>query len=420
MNIVKKLSAVIGIFSFLLLVLSPLPVVAANFRSGESITISERLKDLYVSGGNVDVTAPIENDLVAAGGTVKIEGNVTNSILVAGGNITLSGDVQNTVRAAGSTIVIDSTIQNDLLVAGRTIDINDEAQIGGDLVITGGTLRINAPIQGNIYVTGGDVEINSRINGNVWGGNVEKLRLGPNAVIGGDLNYTSSERAQIATGAVVNGKQNFKQIENSNSNQEDDRGALAGLLTAGTLYKLSADILVTLFFIWLLPRFFRKTNETIVAKPLVAGIVGFGTLTLMPILSLILLIFLWLGVASFLLYALLLILSMIILKAFVGWFVLRWWYSRDKKRYDLDWKAAIVGPLIILILWFIPIIGWFIIFILWLLSIGAFVLQLWDYVNYNRTNNGKLIETRPAARIDTPSIQTGSSKPTRETPSKRK
>jgi cytoskeletal protein CcmA (bactofilin family) len=384
MKILRLAVAVLALLSFLV---APSSSYAATFRNGETITISESLKDLYVTGGTVSVAGATQNDLTAAGGTVRIEGNVSNDALVAGGNVTLSGSVGDTARVAGGNVIIESPIANDLVAAGGTIDITSEASIGGDLVVAGGTLQINGPVRGNIWVTGGNVVINSTVGGTVHGVEVDELRLGPNAVINGNLDYTGEQKASIANGAVVKGEQNFKQERR----QSDDEtaGALAGIATAGTLFKLIAAVLVSLFAIWLLPRFLVKSSEQITSDPLKIGLLGFATLILMPIVSLILLILWWLGVASLLLYLFLLVVSTIVVYVFVGWWVLKWWYGRDKKRYELDWMAGVVGPAVVTILWFIPIIGWLINFILWLMALGALMLQLWNFVTLNRASLAK-------------------------------
>ena len=392
MRLLRTISAVLLFYFFAFFVLLPSSVNAATFRSGETVTVNEPLSNLYAAGGTVNVSSRTVNDLTVAGGTVRIEGDVTNSLLAAGGTLTLSGNVGNNARVAGGTVIIEAPIRNDLMVAGGTIDIDPESRIGGDLIITGGTVRLNAPVQGNVWLTGGQVEINNTVGGNVWGGEVGELRLGPNAVINGDLNYISNQRATIAEGATVSGKQNFKQLDRDLT----DGAEAAGTLAAGTMLKLISSILIALFFVWLLPKFFRRTNEIIVTEPLKTGLYGFATLILMPILSVFLLIFLWLSIASFLLYFLILILSVVVVYLFVGWWVLRWWYGRDKKVYALDWKAAIVGPVITTILWFIPVIGWAINFILWLLGIGALMTRLWEFVTIHRESNNRNREARTA------------------------
>lgn len=269
---------------------------------------------------------------------MRLEGDVTNDALAAGGNVTLSGAVGGTARIAGGSIIIQSAIINDLVVAGGTIDITREASVGGDLVIAGGTLRINGPVKGNIWVTGGNIEINSIVGGSVYGAEIGQLRLGPNAVINGNLDYTAEEKANIAQGAVVKGKQNFKQEEHGPSEKEA-AGAIAGIATAGTIFKLITAILVSFFAIWLLPRFFTRNNELIAADPLKTGLLGFAALILMPILSLILLLLFWIGVASFLLYAFLLVVSIVVVYIFVGWILAGGMEGIKSDTSSTGWRA---------------------------------------------------------------------------------
>jgi hypothetical protein len=405
MKITRLFSAAV-LFLFSIILMLPRPVSAATLRSGENLTITEQLKDLYAAGNTVDVTAPVRGDLTIAGGSVRSTDNVSNSVLAAGGNVTISGATGNTIRAAGGSVTIDGPVNNDVVVVGGTVVITDRARINGDLILSGGTLTVNGPVKGNIWTSGGDITLNNTVGGNVWGGSIGNLKLGSQAVINGDLNYSSASHANMANGAVIKGKQNFHQEENKRN--ETGKGATA-LLTGGAVYKLIVDILVSLFFIWLLPRFLRRTSEEIAAEPLKAGLLGFATLILMPMISVILLIFLWLGLASFLLYALLLVFAVVVKNIFVGWWALRWWNNREQKDYLLDWKAAVIGPIILFLIALIPVVGWLIVFVLWLCAIGALVLTLWDFTTMNRQTNGRVL-----APANSPTLKL-TPKPTRST-----
>lgn len=64
---------------------------------------------------------------------------------------------------------------------------------------------------------------------------------------------------------------------------------------------------------------------------------------------------------------------MVFLPLFVGWKIMDWWESREKRLYAIDWKAAIIGPIVLLILSFIPVIGWLIDFLLFLWMLGGII-----------------------------------------------
>jgi hypothetical protein len=371
-----------GLFLLLpLLVLSvlfPSPSYAATFRNGDTVTVEQTLDNPYVFGGTVTIEAPVQNDLTVAGGTVTINDRIAGGILAAGGTLNIEGEVGNSLRAAGGTIRITAPVQRDVVVAGGNITLDESASISGDLVVNGGTINVQSPVRGNIYVNGGQVTLNAPVGGSVRA-EVGSLILGRQAVINGDLNYTANERATLRDGAVIRGQENFTQGERQKNNTPEKQ--FAGLFTGWALYKLIADILASLLLIYLLYRFTRRIVESSAVEPLKNGFIGFATLFLGPILGLLLLILILPGILTFLFYGVLLILAMFLGKLFAGYLLLRWWYGRENRTYILDWKAAIVGPVVMFLLLLIPVIGWFVGFVIYLIALGTLVVYTFSWIS---------------------------------------
>lgn len=345
------------------------PVHAADFRTGEEVIISEgtqNLEDLYLFGGNIRVNAPVANDTVAAGGDITINQNVTGSVMVAGGNINLSGTVGNTVRAAGGNIRIDGPVTRDLVVAGGSVTITKNATIGRDLILSGGNLVLEGPVKGKVVVNGGNATLNSTIGGNVEG-TIEKLTLGPSARINGSLTYKSEEKVQMASGAVVQGKTSYTPIEREEKREDKAQE----FLTAGSIYKLVTDIVISILLISFFARALMTILTRMAEKTVESGAIGFAFVLIFPLVALILFLLIWLGVASWLSYALILLVSLYIVKIFLGWLVMRWWEKRNNKEYRLDWKAGILGPILLFIIFLIPILGWIAAAILFFVATGA-------------------------------------------------
>lgn len=357
----------------LLLTTFAAPALAAEIRTGEQVSIetAEPLINPYIFGGNVRINTPISNELTTAGGDVFIDSDIEGSALIAGGNISLRGAVGNNARIAGGNVTIDSPITNDLVVAGGSITVTPEASVGGDLLFAGGSLRVEAPVDGTVRVAGGNVVINSTVNGDVTG-ELEKLELGPQAVIRGNLSYKSPERAQIAQGAAVQGRTDYKQSEP----RHDDNQDAGAFVTGAALYKLLADIIITVLFIY----FFRRALTMVLARmketPLRSGAIGFGFFFLLPLAALFLLILVWLGVASFIFYTLMYIIALFVVNAFIGWMIMSWWKESKKEKYILDWRAGIIGPIVVFLLLLIPILGWLAIAVVFLIGLGALIEAL--------------------------------------------
>lgn len=380
MKMIQKFSLVLLSFFFVTTSLVP-AISAAEIISEDSITVieeDETLNNPYLFGERIEIAVPVENDLISIGRNISVDGLVEGSIWATGGDMLIQSEVGNSVRVAGGNIIIEGSIAEDLIATGRTVTVSENASISGDLIFAGRQLRIDSPVTGNIMVYGGDVTINAPVGGNVTG-EVERLTFGNNATIAGDLNYTAKERAQIAENQVQ-GEITYHEQQVQNQAQE----GIVGLITAGTIYKFLIDVLFTLLFLWLLRPFLVRVINRIDANYLNNAGIGFAMLVLMPLIGVLTLIIFWLSISIFLLYGLFIILSMAVMKLLIGWKTLTWWEGRNNRNYELDWRAAIIGVLIVFLVGLIPVLGWMGVFILFLLSLGGLSSELSSLVSSQR------------------------------------
>jgi hypothetical protein len=364
------------IFLLLLFVFSSqfLSLASAADVRGENILIipseEKNLNDLYLFGNSITVEAPVTNDLVAAGRDISVDNNVSGNIMAAGGTLRIKGNSGGSVRVAGGNIVIEGEVGRDLVVAGGTVTITKTATIAGDLLIAGGQLAIQGTVHGKAMINGGKALIEGIIDKQVEG-NVGQLSIGPGAVIGGNLTYSSPEKATIEKSAMIKGTQHYTRIEKP-KNETKQFGAIFATFS---LYKLIGDILVSVALIFFLSKFMQTFVGRITSAPFRDFVWGLAFVALTPLISLFLLVFLLPGVAAFIIYSLVLVFSVYLAKVFAGWLVIRWWYRRQKKEYIVDWKAGVVGPLILFVAGFVPILGWLLIAILYMISVGALIQE---------------------------------------------
>ncbi len=349
---------------------------AATIKTGESIYLSEetqKLEDLYLFGSTITSEAPVTNDLVAAGGNITLNGDVSGSLMAAGGDVVIRSNVGNTLRVAGGNVVISGKVNRDVLIAAGSARITKTASISGDLLFAGSELIIEGPVRGKVTIYGEQVVVNNTVGS--LNGSLASLRLGNKAVVEGDLRYTSPTKAEKDTGANVMGEEYHQQIKQP---PQEPRGLLRAV-SSGALYALALDILLSAALVFFLREKIKKLLEIISKSPVSSFGTGFFFVIFWPLLSLIMLIFLWLAAASFLLYGLVLIVSMFLTKIIIGWRILTWWYNRqqDKKiTYVLDWKTAVVGSLAVYILLLIPVIGWLIAAFAYFITVGAVIKGL--------------------------------------------
>jgi hypothetical protein len=368
------LPAVFALLLTSLFLIYPQQAGAADVRSGRNLILTstqKQLQNLYLFGSTVQLNAPVKDDVLAAGGMVNLTGNVTNDVLAAGGTVIIHGKVGNNARVAGGNITVDGPVTHDLVVAGGNVTISKNAAIGGDLLVFGGNINVQAPVHGKILMSGGSIVLNNTVGGNVSGGRVGSLTLGPQAKIKGNLSYNSPQQAQHDSGSTVMGTITYHHIQ-KNQRQQHTAQAVIG----AALYRLGVAIILSILFIY----FFKNGILTILTRmqkaPWKSLGIGFVSILLAPIASAILLILIWLGIASFLSYGLILIISIFFTNVFVGWWLMNWWNNRQKKSYQLDWKAGVIGPIVLFIILLIPVLGWLFAAIIFLIATGAFLGEI--------------------------------------------
>jgi cytoskeletal protein CcmA (bactofilin family) len=204
-HIWKGLTAILIVT--LLMILTAVPVLSFDARSGMAVTVAGGEvvdDDLYVGAETIIIDGTINGDLWAAGNTITVNGIVNGSVMAAGRIVNINGDITHAVRAVGETININGDVGGDLMAGCGKMNIASTARIGGDLLFGADIAIIDGPIEGDIKGSGREVTISNGVNGNVEL-EVERLTVLPTANIGGDLNYTCSEEADIQSGAQIVG-----------------------------------------------------------------------------------------------------------------------------------------------------------------------------------------------------------------------
>jgi len=120
---------------------------------GETVSIDDHVRGAIIFANNIHVNAPIEGDLLTAGRQVTINADVSGKIVAAGNTIDLGGKSTNAILAANNIhFEPTSVVIKDAYVAGGTI--NNEGNISGQLVAMTDNFQNNGTI--------GDLEVRSQ------------------------------------------------------------------------------------------------------------------------------------------------------------------------------------------------------------------------------------------------------------------
>jgi len=366
-NILKGLALIIPLT--LLIMLTAVPVLAFDARTGNTVTIASGEvinDDLYIAGEAIIIDGTVNGDLWAAGGEIIVSGTVSRSLMAVGRTVNISGDVDHAVRVAGTTINITGNVNGDLMAFGGELTIASTARINGDLLLGAGTARIDGLVEGDIKGGGGDVTVGNGVKGNVEL-EVDSLTIVSTANIEGDLTYTSEEEADIQSGAQIAGTTTHKLPE-----VKEEPGLLATV--RGKLISFLMAMVTGLAIILLAPRRLRSIAEAIRSRP--GPSAGWGALILFvtPIAAVVVCITIVgipLGLIALALYLIAIYLAQIPVGLFLGsWIVRR---SKPVEGKAIMFGAFTLGLVILRLLALIPYVGFFIGLVVTLFGLGAVV-----------------------------------------------
>ena len=205
-HIFKVLAALVVVM--LIMVFAAVPVLAADLRSGDTVTIASGEvinDDLYIAAANTIIDGTINGDIFGVGTTITINGIVNGGVSIAGQTLTVNGKITRSARLAGTNINVNGNIDGDLLAAGTNVNVISTARIGGDFLFGASTVRIDGPVEGYIKGGGSEVILTNGVGGDIEL-KVDNLTIASTANIQGNLTYTSENEADIQSGAQIGGE----------------------------------------------------------------------------------------------------------------------------------------------------------------------------------------------------------------------
>ncbi len=286
------------------------PVSAALLHVGKNVTVNSPTAmndNVYVAGGNVEVSAPVNGDLIAAGGTLFLGGAVSRDILAAGGRVTLTGPSAEDARVAGGDVTIGGAYSGEIMAAGGQVTVTQEAKVAKDSYVAGGNITFNGSEAGTLHLAGKTVYVNGTIQKNliVRGG---QITIGPHAVINGNFNYFAPQEATVEDGARIAGTKTFHKI----TGLAKGPGFFVAFFAFGWFVKFLI-MLTAAYLLW----YVLRTKTVLIVQRATSGfgrelLRGFAIFVLLPVGAIILCITVigaLAGVAGLLVYALLLAIS---------------------------------------------------------------------------------------------------------------
>ncbi len=317
------------IIVFLLISFSllPLNVEAVKMLSGDQIRVDLPVQDdIFASGGAIDINAPVDG-VVVAGGNINISAPVSGDVFAAGGQISVNSEVKGKIVAAGGNIDLRGNAKN-IVIAGENVNIHSSALITRDAIIAGGRVNNAGRINGNLTVRAENFQ---------------------NTGSAGSIDFRKSEFSEFS--------QRFQQLIKT----------VQILITLGFL-------ILGIIFIKLFPSQFFKVEEEVRKSTMLKAVVGFVSIIISGIVIMLVAVTV-IGLPVAALMAMLFIIALMLSNLFVS-------FSIGKKiLYILKLKTGeiwtfIIGFIILSLLLRIPYIGGLIMIVAVSLGFGAVFYSL--------------------------------------------
>jgi cytoskeletal protein CcmA (bactofilin family) len=373
----KKIFALLAVVA----ITFPFAVSAATFGNGDQYTLRKgdtAVGNLYVAAGDVVVSGNVDGDLMVGGGNILVTGDVDDDLIAGGGNISILGKVNDDIRLVGGSLTVGNIVKGDVVATGGSIRILPEAIVEGDLIVAGGSIIIDGVVNGKLHVAGGDIQINGSVLGGVEAKISNSLKINDRAIVSGDINYTSHKEAVISDGASVGGEIVFNQIKRASA-KKGARMFIPVIIGTYLFVKLLALLFAGILAVVFLKKFSEGLGSEVVGNFGSAALIGFATLVVFPILSIILMatvLGIFVGIIGFAVYALLLILA----KIFAGIMLGAILSKLIKGKMIVNWQWAVLGIILFAALKFIPFIGWAIVFIIYIATLGSIANSMYHQV----------------------------------------
>ncbi len=344
-----------------LLVITPFTLEAKTVvRGGEAVSITDGQvieHDFYAWGSRVSMSGEVLGDMHSLGGQVAINGNIRSDLGIIGGGAQVYGAVEDDVRIFAGESIIAGPVAGDVFVIGGTLTILSTAAVEGDVIFYGGELTVEGRVGGDVQGAMSQV----RIDGEVGGVNVstERLTLGDNATVKGDVQYKSSADAVRSPNATLEGAM----VKNTPAMTGEEGSSFRVFLVAFVV--LAASGLVTLLIL-------RRPFRRILATPgdfRFDVLYGAATLLFLPLVAVFALssvLLLPIGIVLLFSYFAGLAFTMIFMVILIGYAVLQ----KMGRPQAFNGIEVILGAFLLVMVAMIPVLGVIIVLFIFCATLG--------------------------------------------------
>lgn len=310
--------------------------------------------NFYFAGQSLTVEGLIQGDLIGIAQNIQINGIIEGDLITACQNLTINGEIKGNLRTLNNITYINGTVEKNVNFLGENLILNQDSSIGKDLWLQAMNLELYGKINNNLH--GGSMS--ALINGEV-GKNINlvldnkkskkyysSLKIGENAIILGNLNYTSGNEANILS-KNISGETKQKFPESKKGKNKSSK----------LFYSIISSFIIALIINRLFKKQLKETKELLIKKNyklLLPGTIIFILAPISVLIIFITIIGIPLALILLALWFLILYLSKIIVAMLLGDYI----FILLKKENINETLKILSGIIVAFLIFALPYIGW--------------------------------------------------------------
>ncbi|MFB6181557.1 MAG: polymer-forming cytoskeletal protein [Candidatus Magasanikbacteria bacterium] len=376
-------------FAFIMVLALFVPQIskAANFKQSKVIQIKQdqvETENWYSLSNSFNHFGTIESDLFAAAEDIETSGTTTEDQFLAGVNLELEGVIGDDLRLIGNEVSINSEVSGETILLAPIVEINSQSRLDGETVIIADNVFLRGEVGDNLRVIANNLVVDGRVDGDVEARTLN-VEVTKNAVVNGDLHYSSNEEIEIPDKAQIEGEIKFESAENWPffSKQEDKStlGLLQEKFDRFWWLGLLSELIAGLFLFWLFKEKIKNMCSSAYSNFGRNILIGVTTFIAVPIITIALLATMfgfWFGLSGGLLFGFLVVLSQTGAGMLVG-SLLEKLITKEEK-FTLTWNSLAAGFIVISVLGVVPFLGGFFKTLFSAAALGTLVSYLYSYL----------------------------------------
>lgn len=334
-----------------------------------SFTISVQAKSLNrfyaMAGESINLADDVDGSSFLAGSSIENTANINGANFIAGNNIEFSGSSDYSI-IAGNSIDFSGSVLKDTVIAGNIINIKKESNLKRDVIVLGSDIQIMGTIGRNITIYSRKVSFKGAfISGNVRI-QAEEIDVDNESMILGKISYPKDAKANISS--------HIKNIEKTSPIQTDDDDLISFLMSR--VWSFMSIVFIFALLTLVRPKLFEEVNDKYKKLDFSTTVStftkGLSFLIIVPVISLMLLMFPF-GISLSLILLALYFIIVYLSSLFSGYV---FGYKLWQKFLNSDINLLLVGILgysVLFIFELIPIVGGLIRFACMLFGIGMII-----------------------------------------------